>query len=291
MPATAHQELRHADEVDRGERFEFGKNWQAFLDVLDEERIADAERSLQQMLGVDSLSGRSFLDAGSGSGLFSLAARRLGAERVRSFDFDPSSVACTRELRRRYFPDDPAWEVEEASVLDEDFVRGLGRWDVVYSWGVLHHTGAMWRALDHVQSAVSDDGLLFLSIYNDQGYKSRLWRLVKRTYNRLPGSLRPLWTAAVMGPYLLLDFAKTAAGGGAIRFLRSWTDDRGGERGMSRWHDLTDWVGGYPFEVAKPEQVFDFLRDRGFVLQRLFTAGGGLGCNEYVFRRSASPGM
>src|SRR3954471_13185049 len=159
MPATAHQEFRHADEVDRGERFEFGKNWQAFLDVLDDERIAEAERSLQQMLGVDSLSGRSFLDAGSGSGLFSLAARRLGADPVRSFDFDPSSVACTRELRRRFFPDDADWTVEEASVLDDDFVRSLGRWDVVYSWGVLHHTGAMWRALDLAQSAVGADGL------------------------------------------------------------------------------------------------------------------------------------
>src|SRR3954451_21086925 len=156
MPATAHQEFRHADEVDRGERFEFGKNWQAFLDVLDDERIADAERSLQQMLGVDSLSGRSFLDAGSGSGLFSLAARRLGAEPVCSFDFDPSSVACTRELRRRFLPDDPSWTIEQGSILDERYVAGLGRWDVVYSWGVLHHTGGMWKALNLAHATVAE---------------------------------------------------------------------------------------------------------------------------------------
>src|SRR3954454_16328911 len=135
MRAAADPATAHADEVARGERFEFGENWRRFLDVLDEERITRAERSLRDMLGVESLSGRSFLDIGSGSGLFSLAARRLGAERVHSFDFDPQSVACTRELRRRYFGDDPRWTIEQRSVLEEGFVEGLGRWDVVYSGG------------------------------------------------------------------------------------------------------------------------------------------------------------
>jgi 2-polyprenyl-6-hydroxyphenyl methylase/3-demethylubiquinone-9 3-methyltransferase len=289
MPVAAQQAARHADEVSRGERFEFGANWQAFLDVLDDRRIAEAERSLQQMLGVESLSGRSFLDVGSGSGLFSLAARRLGAERVRSFDFDPSSVACTRELRRRFFPDDPGWTVEEASVLDEGFVRALGRWDVVYSWGVLHHTGAMWRAIDLTQSTVGDGGRLFLSIYNDQGRRSHMWRRVKRAYNLLPEGLRPLLTLTVMGPHLLMGFVRAALAGRALSYIRSWVGDRTG-RGMSRWHDLVDWVGGYPFEVAKPEQVLEVLSARGFVLERLATVGGGLGCNQYVFRRTASSG-
>src|SRR3954454_13237196 len=138
MRAAADPASAHANEVARGERFEFGENWRRFLDVLDDERIAEAERSLREMLGVESLSGRSFLDIGSGSGLFSLAARRLGAERVHSFDFDPQSVACTRELRRRAFEGDPRCTIEEGSALDEEFLSGLGRWDVVYSWGVLH---------------------------------------------------------------------------------------------------------------------------------------------------------
>ncbi|HEX8686718.1 MAG TPA: 50S ribosomal protein L11 methyltransferase, partial [Pyrinomonadaceae bacterium] len=119
----------HAIEVSRGERFEFGENWSRFLAVLDDERIGKAEESLRAMLEVESLAGRSFLDIGSGSGLFSLAARRLGA-RVHSFDYDPRSVACARELRRRYFPEDPAWVVEEGSALDADYVRSLGLFDV-----------------------------------------------------------------------------------------------------------------------------------------------------------------
>lgn len=54
---------------------------------------------------------------------------------------------------------------------------------------------------------------------------------------------------------------------------------------MSLMHDLIDWVGGYPFEVAKPEEIFDFYHARGFVLQRLYTCGGGIGCNQFVFER------
>src|SRR5437879_12723402 len=103
--------------MDNG-RFSFGKNWQQFLRVLDKERIREAEKSLADMLQVKDLAGKSFLDVGSGSGLFSLAAMRLGADRVHSFDYDPQSVGCTKELRQRFFPKTGRWTIEEGSVLD-----------------------------------------------------------------------------------------------------------------------------------------------------------------------------
>ena len=120
-------------EIAQGDRFEFGQNWSQFLPIIDQERIQQAEMSLKDMLEVDSLTGKSFLDIGSGSGLFSLAARRLGA-RVHSFDFDPKSVFCTRELKKNYFPDDDSWKIEEGSVLDDEHMKSLGHFDVVYSW-------------------------------------------------------------------------------------------------------------------------------------------------------------
>lgn len=272
--------IKYEEEVARGQRFEFGKNWRNFLGTLNDERIAEAEKSLKQRLSVEDLHGRTFLDIGSGSGLFSLAARRLGA-RVHSLDYDPEAVACTAELRRRFFPEDTNWTVEQGSALDAAYLRSLGTFDIVYSWGVLHHTGAMWLALENACLPVAPSGILFISIYNDQGRASQMWRRVKRTYNRLPRSLRFLVlvpaTVRLWALPTILDFRHGKPFATWRNYKRS--------RGMSAWWDVVDWVGGYPFEVAKPEEIFDFYRQRGFVLEQLKTCGKGHGCNEFVFQK------
>jgi SAM-dependent methyltransferase len=268
-----------ATEIDR---FEFGRNWTRFLEGLDSSRIAAAERSLTEVFAESDLDGKTFLDVGSGSGIFSLAARRLGAH-VHSFDYDPMSVACTAELKRRYYPDDPRWTVEPGDVLDEKYVSSLGQFDVVYAYGVLHHTGDMWRALDNVTTRVRAGGKLFLALYNDQGSASRRWRVVKETYNRSHGELARRGLVLAVWIY----FVGMAALRRLVRLRNpipsNYFSQR--ERGMSFWHDLVDWVGGYPFEVSKPEDVFDFCRSRGFCLLKLHTAGGGLANNIYVFQK------
>jgi 2-polyprenyl-6-hydroxyphenyl methylase/3-demethylubiquinone-9 3-methyltransferase len=273
---------QHAEEVARGDRFEFGKNWARFLGVLDDERIRQAERSLSIMLGRETLAGLRFLDIGSGSGLFSLAARKRGAD-VTSFDYDPHSVACTRELRSRYFPGDQSWRIERGSVLDPAFVAGLGQFDIVYSWGVLHHTGAMWQALDHAQRPVRPGGSLFIAIYNDLGSRSTRWQRIKHTYTRLPRLLQPPFAVAVSVPGEVKALLRSVAIGRPLDYVRSWTR-YDTSRGMSHWHDIVDWVGGFPYECAKPDAIFSFFQERGFTLEKL-KIGGGLGCSEYVFRR------
>ncbi|OHB73511.1 MAG: methyltransferase type 12 [Planctomycetes bacterium RBG_16_41_13] len=268
----------HSIEISQGKRFEFGKNWTLFLRVLNDERIDEAEKSLKQKLGVEDLQGKSFLDIGSGSGLFSLAARRLGAT-VQSFDYDSNSVACTQKLKQCYFPDDPSWIIEEGSVLDKEYLKSLGQFDIVYSWGVLHHTGAMWQALENAQIPVSPGGKLFISIYNDQGSKSVRWRWIKKIY--CSGTLGKYAVISIFVPYFIF-------GGLAIDILKRKNPirryiDYKKNRGMSHVHDWIDWLGGYPFEVAKPEEIFDFYRERGCILEKLKCCGGGLGCNEFVF--------
>jgi 2-polyprenyl-6-hydroxyphenyl methylase/3-demethylubiquinone-9 3-methyltransferase len=269
-------------EIQAGERFAFGTNWCSFVNLVDEDRIAAAVESLTGALGTRDLTGCDFLDIGCGSGLFSLAAHRLDA-RVRSFDFDPESVAATRQLRAR-FAADSDWVIGQGSVLDADYLATLGQFDIVYSWGVLHHTGQMWRAIDLAARAVRPGGLLFISIYNDQGFESRQWRRIKRRYNQSGPVVRRLLLAA-SASYLMKGrtvrtlgrLARLSRGGRPAKQVRT--------RGMSARHDMVDWVGGYPFEVAKPEEVFSFLRERGFQLRHLKTCAGGIGCNEYVVER------
>jgi 2-polyprenyl-6-hydroxyphenyl methylase/3-demethylubiquinone-9 3-methyltransferase len=234
-----------------------------------------AEESLRLMLRVGDLSGKRFLDAGSGSGLFSLAARRLGAS-VHSFDYDPQSVFCTEELKRLYFSDDPDWHVEVGSVLDSRYLSQLGQFDVVYSWGVLHHTGNLRKALENVAQAVAPGGLLFISLYNDQGGVSTYWSAVKRQYNRHPMA-RPL-LKLLHAPYLL----------GVRCAVRALTGRLREQRGMSLWYDMVDWLGGWPFEVSRPDDIVNFYTARGFTTRELRTVGRRQGCNEFVFFRPSS---
>jgi 2-polyprenyl-6-hydroxyphenyl methylase/3-demethylubiquinone-9 3-methyltransferase len=259
--------------------FRFGKNWKSFLKVVDESRISQAVVSLQEMLGRSDLKGLSFLDMGCGSGLFSLAAVKLGAKNVLSIDYDVDSVECCTEIKRRFSPDAAHWDIRQGSVLDSSFLAPLGAWDVVYSWGVLHHTGNMMQAMSNVAPLVSDGGALFVSIYNDQGFRSRFWKLLKRIYNA-----NGLFSAIILLVWIPYFFLRTFVGRvirGQNPFSMFSTYKR--NRGMSVLHDWIDWLGGYPFEVAKPEEIFQFFRSKGFVLTALKTCGGGLGCNEFVF--------
>lgn len=270
----------YVEQVIADNRFAFGRNWENFLRSVDEVRVAEAEKSLLQMLSRESLKGLTFLDIGSGSGLFSLAARRLGAE-VYSFDFDPLSVSCTRRLKEEYFPNDANWTVREGSILDASFVLGLGTFDIVYSWGVLHHTNNMWRAFEHLLSLSHPGTQLYIAIYNDQGYLSRFWLTVKKAY--CSSRTLKMLICTIFIPFFTLRAALVSV----IRHrnLTQVFREYKTKRGMSALIDCIDWLGGYPFEVAKPEEVHEYFFQRGFCLNKLTTTNRN-GCNEFVFVKS-----
>lgn len=258
-------------------RFHFGRNWKKYLKYLSDERIQIAEKSLKVMLRRDSLEGLTFLDIGCGSGLFSLTAIRLGAKEVVSFDCDLESVQCAEYLKDRYGPF-PQWKIFRASILDENKIDTLGRFDIVYSWGVLHHTGDMWKAIGNTTKLVNEKGYLFISIYNNQGLLTAIWKRIKRIY-----VISPTWLQFIIGNSFFI-------GSAVLLFILDVLQSQSviarykgtGRRGMDAYHDAIDWIGGYPFETARPEGIFHYCRDRGLVLTNLYTSKGS-GCNEFVF--------
>lgn len=272
--------------MEHKQTFSFGRNWQTFLKSLDEERLKIAEVSLTEFLRVSGLQGKSFLDIGCGSGLFSYAAFNLGAQRIVSFDLDPFSVECCKHLRAR--ANNPShWEVREGSVLDRDFLSGLGTFDIVYSWGVLHHTGQMWDAIERSAKLVNPGGNYYIAIYNkilarngSASWIHPFWLNVKTVYNTFPALGTYVLEPLAMSTLLALVIAH---GENPVTHVRNYKS----HRGMSWRTDATDWLGGYPYEFATVEEVFKFIKGKfpDFDLVNIkVTSGRGL--NWYLFKRS-----
>lgn len=272
--------------------FDFGKNWQTFVaDALNDERRAEARNSLTAFCGGDSyIQGKSFVDVGSGSGLFSWAAHTLGASRVVSFDINPRSAACTRYLWE--LAGKPAsWEILEGSVLDKTFVRELGEFDFVYSWGVLHHTGSMWQALSLACGLCKPGGFFYLALYNKaDGFAfypdgrfgpSSFWALEKAWYVRLPAWTQAAVSSLVMG-LMIIVYSLTLQN--PIRKIRNHKK----LRGMAWSVDIRDWLGGYPYEYAKADEVFRVMKEKNFSLENLHCNNGLLN-NEFLFYKKTPP--
>ena len=262
-------------------RFSFGKNWKNYACTISKKDVTIAEQSLQKALEGWNTNTRTFLDIGCGSGLFSLAARRLGFKKALSFDYDQDSVEVTTQLKNHWSANDDNWVVTHGSILDLDYMNRIGKFSMVYSWGVLHHTGDMWAALINAINAVEPEGRLYIAIYNDQGFISRYWHFIKQLYVGSSGFGKKIMIAIYTVYFALLGFVADVV---RLRnpLRRYVTADH---RGMKFFYDVVDWIGGYPFEVAKPEEIEDFVKKRGFTLLWSKTVGRRLGCNEYIFER------
>jgi 2-polyprenyl-6-hydroxyphenyl methylase/3-demethylubiquinone-9 3-methyltransferase len=259
----------------RSEHFDFGQNWASYSKLIDDRRIEKAVENVRSLAG--DLTGKSFLDIGCGSGLFSLAALKLGAFKVVAADIDENSVATTKKLLAEH---DSA-EVMEASVFDL-----TGEFDVVYSWGVLHHTGDMWAAIEAAAKRVAPGGIFAFSLYEKTPFCGA-WRVEKRLYSKAPRSLQKLIRAAYLAVYGL---GLLLTGKNPVRHLRGKQD-----RGMDPLHDAHDWLGGFPYESTTIDEVDPFVGRLGFTreIHRRATAHHlgllGTGCSEYMYSKQPPP--
>ncbi len=274
------QDLTRADT-----HFAFGENWSRYAQKIDAADITEAEKGLSQLLGGERLDGKSFLDIGCGSGLHTLAAIRLGAKDVVAVDIDAASVATAGAVLRRFASQAPV-RIEEQSVF-ELTPDALGRFDVVYSWGVLHHTGDMHRALRRAVDLVAPGGLFVFALYR-RTWTDWFWRGEKRWYAGASANVQARVQAAYLATFRLGLFVQG-------RRLADYSAGYGGKRGMDFRHDVHDWLGGWPYETISVTEIerlmvgLDFARVRAFVRRgRLFGRDPGVlgsGCDEYIYMK------
>ncbi|MFT3735727.1 MAG: class I SAM-dependent methyltransferase [Rhodocyclaceae bacterium] len=264
-------------------RFGFGANWADYIDKnFSDERVEISRKHLLGFLKLDDLTGKTFLDIGCGSGLHSLAAWRSGAARVVSFDYDSNSVATTKKLRELSGSPEN-WTVMQGSVLDEKFVDMLPKADIVYSWGVLHHTGSMWKAIENAARCMGPSSVFYIALYSSDVYvdpSPEYWLKVKREYN-VAGPLRKAWMEWC---YAWKDSIRGCLIRGKSPFahMRRYKQSRG----MSYWHDVRDWLGGYPMEFAGNKETEAFAKSR--LNMELIHIKAGEGNTEFLFRPAGS---
>lgn len=253
--------------------FSFGENWRDYLTTVSEDEINSAGTEIDKWLSSKSLRGKSLIDIGSGSGIHSLAFHKFGVSQLRSVDVDPHSVTATTSMwERAGSPDN--WKVEHGSILDADFVKSLGQYDVVYSWGVLHHTGSMWEAIDNALRLVKPGGRVWIAIYVHGPNFGRDLEL-KKKYNTSSDSGKK-W---MLRKWIFRDMLRLAK---ARKNPFIWFSDKS-KRGMNRYHDAIDWLGGLPYEVASAQEITEFCLKRDFIMEGIEVAPEG-GCSDYVLR-------
>jgi 2-polyprenyl-3-methyl-5-hydroxy-6-metoxy-1,4-benzoquinol methylase len=264
-------------------QFDFGKNWEDFSrNALDPEKVRQAQVDFQKLLSEIPLEGRSFLDIGFGQGLSLLSAASAGA-RCLGIDINPRCLQVLDQNRKTFFPDIGGERIAclQGSILDPESIHKLQshsfskdeRFEIVHSWGVLHHSGAMLQAIQNSANLVSSHGHLVLAIYQAH-WSSPLWKLIKYVYNRSP-VLAQWFLILIFYPMIYL-----------AKWLVTRKNPKNKNRGMDFYHDVIDWVGGHPYEYATQAQIVSYLKELGFELIRFFPPATPIGCMEFVFRNT-----
>jgi 2-polyprenyl-6-hydroxyphenyl methylase/3-demethylubiquinone-9 3-methyltransferase len=264
--------------------FAFGENWSEYANLIDDTKIQEAEKGLLRLVTKEELAGKSFLDIGCGSGLHALAALRLGAARVLATDIDPNSVATTKAVLEQHAPTGARYEVQEVSVFDLPEAT-KEQFDIVYSWGVLHHTGAMYEAITAATKLVAPSGMFAVALYGKTPMCG-VWTRIKRWYAHTSKASQ----SRARTVYLFLKKIRFKLSG---RDFQAYKDSYYSSRGMSYEHDVHDWIGGYPYESITPTQAVDCMSRLGFVLkvEKVEKRGVGVfgsGCDEFVFVKKSN---
>ena len=256
--------------------FKFGENWKNFSNLIDNNRLKEAVTSLKKLTNKKSLNNLSFLDIGCGSGLCSLAAIQLNCKKIYAIDQDEQSIKTTKKVLQKSRFKKVKVEKKDLFTLNEK-----EKFDIVYSWGVLHHTGNMLEAIKKSTKMVSKNGMLILALYKKTKL-CNLWKIEKYIYKSSPKVIQNFIKNLFIFLFKLAMILKR-------KNFSNYINDYKTKRGMDFYHDVHDWLGGYPYESISIEEISKIMDKFGYKMIRSFQVKKqigffGTGCDEYVFK-------
>ena len=256
--------------------FKFGENWKNFSNLIDNNRLKEAVTSLKKLTNKKSLNNLSFLDIGCGSGLSSLAAIQLNCKKIYAIDQDEQSIKTTKKVLQKSRFKKVKVEKKDLFTLNEK-----EKFDIVYSWGVLHHTGNMLEAIKKSTKMVSKNGILILALYKKTKL-CNLWKIEKYIYKSSPKVIQNFIKNLFIFLFKLAMILKR-------KNFSNYINDYKTKRGMDFYHDVHDWLGGYPYESISFEEISKIMDKFGYKMIRSFQVKKqigffGTGCDEYVFK-------
>ncbi len=259
--------------IKKDTRFEFGQNWNLYSKSISDVEVNLAKQGIIKLMPTKTaLDSKSFLDIGCGSGIHSIAANTLGFESITATDFDLKSVN-TAISNKKIFN-------SNINIFQDDILNTKikNKFDVVYSWGVLHHTGNMEKAILNSRKLVNDEGYLIIAIYK-KTYFCKMWHFIKKLYCNSPRFIKKIFNFTFYTLRLSLYLIK----GNKISKYKQI-------RGMNLYFDSIDWLGGFPYESASKDVIVSMVGD-GFELVKFFDAKPNLGlmgsaCSEYTFKKN-----
>ena len=263
--------------------FKFGKNWKEYLEKTNDQNILYASRDLETILGTNNIKNKSFLDIGCGSGIHSLSALTLGAKYVESFDLDPINIKNTQNFIEKWW-EEKNYDIYQNNILDNNVQNK--KFDIIYSWGVLHHTGNLELAIKNSLKYCKSGSILFLALY-EKTYYCEIWKKIKKFYN----SSNKFTKFSILYSYIIFKIiVLILLFKNPYKHIRDYQNNEQ-NRGMLFFNDQVDWVGGYPYESITKKELETIVgedfslrfynKSKTGILRSLL----GNGCSIYTFEK------
>ena len=218
------------------------------------------------------IEGKSVLDAGCGTGIFSIIFARNGAASVLGIDISEGSLETAKALKTKFDLENASFQKQDMLDLpfaDESF-------DIVWAWGTVHHTTDPFKAMSELIRVLRAEGSILLAVYT-RTRVTFLHEIIRKALVRTP---RKTWKA--LSKILALVLSPV------VYFFKKREKSRKGEKLEEL---IMDWYFVPIRHYYYPEEIKVFLEEQGFTIEKYLPASGRFNStSNFIYKARKDPG-